>query len=150
MRRILTLVSLLVAACGGNGPTDPAGLSGTFDLQTIDGAGPPKIELINMSLDTLFYTGGELRVTSRGRMSVVHRRRWHSSSLGPFPEDPDTLVVTYREAAGSLFLDYPSTAPYGPYTDTATVSGDAITVRTKFHGLQFGTVIVRNQRYVRR
>ena len=151
MRRTHALLLAVVAAvgCGGDAPSGPATVSGTFDLQAIDGMSLPRIELINMSLDTLFTTGGELRVTTRGRMAVVRRERWHSVS-GPGPESADTVIATYRESGSTLLLDYPSTVPRGPYTDTATVTDDAITVRTKIYGQQLGTVFVRDYRYNRR
>lgn len=146
----LVLALLVTQSCGGDGPTGNAGIAGTFDLVTVDGVAPPRIELINMSLDTLFFVGGELRVLTRGRISMVRRHRWHSSATGPLPVDPDTVIVSYRLAGTELLLDYPVTAPYGPYTDTASVAGDAITVRTKIHGIQLGTVFVRAYRYARR
>ena len=145
------VLGLFVAGCGGEGPTASGGLAGTFDLVTIDGVPPPKLELINMALDTLFFTGAEMRVLSRGRLSMVRRHRWHSSASGPLPEDPDTAIVSYRLSGTALFLDYPVTVPYGPYTDTAeVVADDVITVRTKVYGLALGTVFVRNYRYQRR
>lgn len=102
-----------------------------------------------MSQDTMFTVGGELRVLSRGRIAMVRRVRWHSVS-GPLSEDPDTVIVSFEESGGELLLHYPSSVPRGPYTDTATVQSDAVTVRTKIFGLQLGTVFVRSYRYIPR
>jgi hypothetical protein len=148
---ILAIFLLAAISCSGDGPTGNGGLSGTFDLVTVDGVPPPKVESINMSLDTLFFTGAEMRVLSRGRISMVRRHRWHSSARGPLPEDPDTAIVSYRLSGTELLLQYPVTVPYGPYTDTAEVLDDgAITVRTKVYGLALGTVYVRSYRYQKR
>lgn len=147
----LSLAVLAVPSCGGSDPTGSDGIAGTFDLVTVDGVPPPRVELVNMANDTLFLTGGELRVLSRGRMSMVRRHRWHSSATGPLPEDPDTAIVTYRLSGTELLLQYPVTVPYGPYTDTAEVrDDDVIVVRTKIFGLVLGTVFVRDYRYQRR
>jgi hypothetical protein len=138
MRSPHAIILLLVAvsACGGSGtgPTDGASLAGTFDLATIDGSGLPRLEAISASLDTLFTTGGELRVLSRGRISIVRRSRWHRRVGGPFPEHPDTVILTFRQRGSELLLDYPNTVLYGPYTDTALIDGDDVTVRTKIFG----------------
>jgi hypothetical protein len=145
------VLGLVAGGCGGDGPTESGGLSGTFDLVTIDGVPPPKLELINMALDTLFFTGAEMRVLSRGRLSMVRRHRWHSSANGPLPESPDTAIVTFRLSGTELLLEYPVSVPFGPYTDTAEVlDDDAIVVRTKIYGLALGTVYVRNYRYHKR
>jgi hypothetical protein len=137
-----------VAACSGGGPTANGGLSGVYDLATIDGAGLPRLERITASLDTLYTTGGELRVLSRGRISMVQRSRWHLRVGGPYPEHPDTVIVIYRHSGSELLLDYSVAVLYGPYTDTAVIDGDEITVRTKiFEG---GPAKVREYRYRRR
>jgi hypothetical protein len=136
------------AACGGDGPTGSGGLSGVYDLATIEGAGLPRLERITASLDTLYTTGGELRVLSRGRISMVQRSRWHLRVGGPHPEHPDSVFVSYRYSGSLLLLDYPVEVLYGPYTDTALVDDHDITVRTKiFEG---GPVQIREFRYRRR
>jgi hypothetical protein len=152
MRRSIALAIALLAtaACSGDGPTGGSGLSGTFDLEAIDGVPPPKLEFVNMSLDTMFTTGGEIRVLSRGRIAMVRRIRWHSHVNGPLAEDADTVIVAYDGSGPQLLLHYPVSVPRGPYTDTATVQGDAITVQTKIFGAQLGTVFVRSYRYARR
>ena len=150
LRLALVLSILGTLSCSGDAPTEGAALSGTFDLVTIDGVPPPRLELVNMSLDSLFFTGAELRTLSRGRMSVVRRRRWHTAASGPLAPEVDSIVVEYRLTGTELLLDFPVTVPYGPYTDTATVQGDAVTVRTKVYGLQQGAVLVRQLVYVQR
>ena len=151
MRRSLAfaLALLTTTACGGDDPTGSAGFSGTFDQQTIDGAGLPRFEFVNMSQDSMFTVGGELRVLSRGRIAMVRRIRWLSVD-GTSSEDADTVIVSFEESGGELLLHYPSSVPRGPYTDTATVQSDAVTVRTKIYGLQLGTVFVRSYRYIPR
>lgn len=152
MRRsiALTIALLATAACSGDGPTGGSGLSGSFVLEDIEGVGLPKLEFVNMSQDTMFTTGGEIRVLSRGRIAMVRRIRWHSHVSGPLAEDADTVIVGYDGSGPELFLHYPVSVPRGPYTDTATVQDNAITVQTKIFGAQLGTVLVRRYRYVRR
>lgn len=137
-----------VAACGGDGPIAAGSLSGVYDLATIEGADLPRLERITGSLDTLYTTGGELRVLSRGRIAMVQRSRWHLRVGGPNPEDPDTVIVSYRVSGSALQLYYPVEVLHGPYIDTAAVNGAEISVRTKiFEG---GPVKVREYRYRRR
>ena len=139
MRRSLALLFLLPGplSCGGDSPTGSSGFDGVFDLVSVSGAPLPLLEFINMTPDTLFLTGGEIRVLSRGHLSLVQRTRWHTAGSGPQPEESDTLVLSYREAGAQLLIDYPVGAPYGPYTDTATfVGGESVTVRAKVSGLQ--------------
>ncbi|HUF29826.1 MAG TPA: hypothetical protein VMM77_04110 [Gemmatimonadaceae bacterium] len=151
MRRQLALFLLFIAglSCGGDSPTGSSTFTGTFDLVTVDGTALPRLEFINMTPDTLFLTGAELRVLIRGRLSHVQRTRWHTAVAGPRPEESDTLVLSYRESGSQLLIDYPVSAPYGPYTDTATLDTDAVVVRTHVRGLQPG-VIIRDRRYQKR
>ena len=140
MRRPLALFVLLFGplSCGGDSPTENSDLSGVFDLVTVDGTALPRLEGITMSGDTLFITGGEIRVLSRGRLSLVQRIRWHRGVGGPLTEQPDTLVLSYRLTGSQVLVDFPSSVPSGPYTDTATLDGDEIVVRTSVRVLQPG------------
>ena len=151
MRRpfALALSLFAVLSCGGDSPTEGSALSGTFDLATIDAIALPKLDRITMSLDTLYVTGGELRVLSRGRASLVRRTQWHLVT-GELVPVADTVVVTYRTTGAQLFLEYPVSVPYGPYTDTASVQDNLITVRTKVYGIELGTVLVRNLLFIKR
>ena len=130
MHRPLALFFLLftVLSCGGDSPTENSAFSGTFDLVTIDSTAPPRLEAIAPNGDTLFITGGEIRVLSRGRLSLVQRTRLHKKVGGPQSEQSDTLVLSYRLAGSQILINYPNSVPYGPYTDTATFHEDAIVV----------------------
>jgi hypothetical protein len=136
-------------ACGGDSPTESSAFSGVFDLVTVDATTLPRLEFINETPDTLFLTGGEIRVLSRGRLSLVRRTRWHTAGSGPQPEEWDTLVLSYRESGSRLLIDYPVGAPYGPYTDTAMFDGEVLTVQAKVSGLQ-PTPFWRAHRYTKR
>lgn len=151
MRRSFALALSLLAAlsCGGDSPTEGSALSGTFDLATVDATALPKLDRITMSLDTLYVTGGELRFLSRGRAALVRRTQWRLLTGGHVPV-VDTVVVKYRPTGAELFLDYPVSVPYGPYTDTATVQDNLITVRTKAYGVEPGTVLIRHLLYIKR
>jgi hypothetical protein len=149
LRLALALSILGTLSCSGDAPTEGAALSGTFDLVTVDGASLPKLEYMYASGDTLFIEAAELRFLSRGRVSVIERTRLHSPVHGPRSPESDTVVITYRLAASDLFLDYPVSVLYGPYTDTATVQGEEIAVRTKLYGVVSGA-LVRDLRYSRR
>jgi hypothetical protein len=145
---LFSILMASVVACAGDAPTANDGLAGVYDLVTIDGMGLPRLERIPPSLDTLYTTGGELRVLSRGRISMVQRSRWHLRVGGPDPEHSDTVIVTYRYSGSELLLYYPVEVLYGPYTDTGVVNDDEITIRTKiFEG---GPPKVREYRYRRR
>lgn len=98
---------------------------------------------INEAQDSLFLTGGEVRILSRGRASIVQRRRWHTVAGGAQPEDSDTLVLTYRESGSTILIDYPT------YTDTGQVAGSSITVNTLVN-LGQGNIFHRNLLYYRR
>ena len=131
------IVLLGPLACGGDSPTESSAFAGEFDLVSVDATPLPLLEFINMTPDTLFLTGGEIRVLSRGRLTLVQRTRWHTAGSGPQPEESDTLILSYRETGSQLLIDYPVGAPYGPYTDTATFDGgETVTVRAKVSGLQ--------------
>lgn len=151
MHRPLALFLLLIGplSCGGDSPTDSSGFAGAFDLVTVGGEPLPLLEFINMTPDTLFLTGGEIRVLSRGRLSFTQRTRWHTAGSGPQPEESDTLVLSYRESGSRLLIDYPVGAPYGPYSDTATFDGEVLTVQAKVSGLQ-PTPFWRAHRYQKR
>lgn len=151
MRRSLALLFLLPGSlsCSGDSPTGSSGFNGVFDLVSVSGAPLPLLEFINMTPDTLFLTGGEIRVLSRGRLSFAQRTRWHTAGSGPQPEESDTLVLSYRESGSRLLIDYPAGAPYGPYTDTATFDGEVLTVQAKVSGIQ-PTPFWRAHRYQKR
>jgi hypothetical protein len=129
-RRALAAAIVLLGplACGGDSPTESSAFSGVFDLVTVDAIPLPRLEYITDNGDTLFITGGEIRVLSRGRLSLVQRVRWHRRGGGAFPEQSDTLVLSYRLSGSQLLINYSSSVPSGPYTDTATFHEDAIVV----------------------
>lgn len=133
----------VVAACGGDSPTESSGLSGKFDLATVDGQPLPYFELRTQPGDSLFITGGEVRILSRGRASIVRRRRWHTPSGGPQPEDSDTLVLIYREVGDKVLFDYPF------YDDTGTVVDNTLSIRT-FINYGQGYTFYRDMLYYRR
>lgn len=132
-----------LGACSGDSPTGGAGLSGTFDLATVDGQSLPYLTFINQPGDSLFITGGEVRILSRGRASIVQRNRWHTPSGGPQPEASDTLVLIFRESGDRIVFDYPT------YKDTATIDDDALTIRT-FVNFGQGNTFHRDMLYYRR
>jgi hypothetical protein len=127
-----TLALFATASCGGKGVTEPATLSGTYPLVTIDAAPLPVWERTTPSGDELYTIGGELRVLTRGRMAVVRVTQWRSPVHGPRPPQPDTVIVTYQYDGARLLLSYPITVLGGPYTDTGTVDDEAITMQTRF------------------
>ena len=151
MHRPLALFCLLftVLSCGGDSPTESSAFSGTFDLVTVDTTLLPRLERITLSMDTLYITGGEIRALSRGRLSLVQRVRWHRRVGGPFPEQLDTVITSYRLSGKQLLIDYPNSVPHGPYTDTGTLDADAIVVHTSTRVLEAGSPR-RVHRYHRR
>jgi hypothetical protein len=140
MHRLFALLAVLSAAlsCRGDSPTQSSAFSGTFDLVTVDSAMLPRLETITPSLDTLYITGGEIRALSRGRLSLVQRVRWHRRVGGPLSEQSDTLELSYLLSGSQLLINYPSSVPSGPYTDTATVNEDAIVVLASVRALHAG------------
>lgn len=126
-RRIgwIAAIAGLMLACSSDAPTESSVLSGTFDLVTIDNTPVPFLDWVNMSQDTLFITGGEVRTLSRGRASLVLRTRWHTSGGGPQPEASDTLVLTYSEAGSTILFNHAT------YKDTAEVAGTTLIVKTR-------------------
>lgn len=142
---ITALAALLGTApgCSSDSPTGSSTLSGTFDLSTVDGGALPHFIWRTEPGDSLFVTGGEVRVLSRGRASIVQRRRWHTPSGGPQAEDSDTLVLTYRENGSTILIDYPT------YTDTGTIAGSTLAVRTLVNlgqGIAFHRTLLYYQR----
>jgi hypothetical protein len=97
-------------------------LSGTYDLTTVNAQALPFRTWVNESSDTLYLTGGEIRFQSRGRLSVVQRRRWHTVG-GAQPEDSDTLVLTYHVNGSEILIDYPT------YTDTGQFADDWLSMK---------------------
>lgn len=140
---------LAAAACSDDAPTGASTFSGLFDLSTIDGLGLPyRSYVVPMTFDTLYVTGGEMRVLTRGRVSVVRRSRWHTTAAGPQTEISDTVVVRYTETGDMVLLEYPPFGATAAHTDTAVLAGDALTVRTLFN-FGGGNIVHRVMAYSR-
>jgi len=140
---------IAAAACSDDSPTAASTFSGLFDLSTIDGLGLPyRSYVVPMTFDTLYITGGEVRVLTRGRVSVVRRSRWHTAAAGPQSEISDTVVLRYTETGDRVLLEYPQFGAMAAHTDTAVLAGGALTVRTLFD-FGGGDILVRVMAYSR-
>jgi hypothetical protein len=117
----LALLGLLVtaAACGGDGPSAPTSIAGTYNLQTIDGDEPPvtvwdepglKIEIISgnfvLAANETFTTTVNLRETSDGQVQT----------------DSETLSGTYSVSGSTVTFVLADGD-----SETATIAGDTLT-----------------------
>jgi hypothetical protein len=124
-RAFVTLLAAGVAAlaaCGGGGPAVRAALTGSFDLESVDGQ--PLPYAFPMGLTAQVMSAARLEFLSRGRLLDI-RELWN----GTVPET-DTAVYAYRLAGSTLVVLHTSFDTLAAYNDTAVVSGDgAIALR---------------------
>lgn len=132
--RVLTRIAAiglfgLVAACGGDGVTEPDSIAGTYNLATIDGQSPPivvfdepglKVEIMSgnfvLAADRTFTTTVVFRLTEDGQASTESE-----SFAGTYAVTGSTVTFTFSDGdseSGTLsgstltFTDGSSTAVF--------------------------------------
>ena len=152
MRRVLLTAAALpiLFSCNSDkGPTEPGAFSGEYQIESIDGQLPFLEQLAPIVGDTLYITGGDLSVLSRGRVRLVFFRRWHPRNAPPSAVIPDTLVREYRLDGDFVYIDHPTGGLKGPYTDTMEVFDNTLSLNwfiNRYNAGQFWRTVL----YVRK
>jgi hypothetical protein len=116
---------MVLAACGGDEGTGPATVTGTYNLQTVDGAALPYI-LIQAGADRLEITGG--RITLNPDNTFSDRTDYRLIEDGDTSTDSETYFGTYTVNGQFVALEYDD----GEDTDLIL---DGATLTQNFEGL---------------
>lgn len=116
----LVLTAAVFAGCGGDSATGPGSITGTYELQTVDGDPLPYV-VVQIGADRLEITGG--RITLNADNTFSDRLEFRLVEDGETTDpDPETVTGTYQASGSSVTLTYP-----GGETSTVTVSGGTLT-----------------------
>ncbi len=124
MRRLASVVltGALLTACGGN-PFSPEGVSGTYNLESVNGNPlPAQTELPGVTADRFVFTAGSVNLNADGTFSVSH--------TAEITEQGITTTESFTDL-GTFTLVEPSTirfAEAGGSETTGTLDGGRLTV----------------------
>lgn len=132
MRRVLfhLFAPIVLLSCSSDGPTEPDVFSGVYVLESIDGQPLPFIDLLApLTGDTLFITGSDLSVLSRGRVRIVRHSQWRPRNAPAMPVTTDTTVNAYEIEGDYAYIHYPTGGLQGAYSDTLEIQDNSLIMR---------------------
>lgn len=137
--RAKSLICLMfgLTACGGGG-TEPKGLTGTYDLRTINDV-PLTATLQTGVACGAMVSEGTLVFQSPTTGATTRSVDYFSCDSAHDPNEVHSF--TYRQSGALVVFTYPS------YADTGTLSGNDITIVTHE---SFGTNLRNSFRYTKR
>jgi hypothetical protein len=118
----LALLGLLVAvgACGGDGPSAPTSIAGTYNLESLDGETPPVTVWDEPDLK-IEITSGNFVLAANGTFTTTVNYR--VTVDGEVETDADTFSGTYSVSGSTVTFAYSDGD-----SDTATIAGDLLTL----------------------
>jgi hypothetical protein len=122
----LALVVTAATSCGDS--NGPAGLTGTFQLVTVNGEPLPYV--IPIGFGSRNIVSGAIVFRGRGRLLDV--REYQSvGATGPQEPVADTLAQAYTLAGTRLLVSRSAAGGAQVYADTGTVEGSFITLEVR-------------------
>ena len=115
----LLLATAMLAACGGDGATDPSSITGAYDLQTVDGDPLPFV-FFEIGADRLEITGG--RITLNADETFSDRIEFRIIEDGVTSDNSETVTGTWEANGTDLTLTYQNGAE-----STVTISARTLT-----------------------
>jgi hypothetical protein len=134
-RALWALLVILAASAGVACAEDPlppaAELDGRYVLATVDGDTLPTLISSAIFANT-FLVSGHITFLSRGRLVDVRSQQEFDTRYARWgPLTTDSLVASYSVSGEQVLIHRPTPLPTDGYSDTASLSGDRLTVRMR-------------------
>jgi hypothetical protein len=137
---LVTLAASAGIACAEDPLPPAAELDGRYVLATVDGDTLP-ILISSAIFANTFLVSGQITFLSRGRLVDVRSQQEFDTRYARWgPVTTDSLVASYSVSGEQVLIHRPTPRPTDSYSDTASLSGDRLTVRTRLGDALQGSV----------
>jgi hypothetical protein len=147
---VLLTAAAVALACGGDGTGPSNGLSGRYDLVSVDGQVLP-LGTTGAFGTVVYLRRGVIEFHSRGRLVDIHDMQTINLITGDTqPVISDTAAYAYRKSGSTLLVIHPAFDLAAGYTDTAAMADDsALVLKRRVVLPMTGGVVWQELLYVR-
>jgi hypothetical protein len=144
-RRLLVLVATVcavtLAACTEEPPTAPESpFTGTWTLETVNGAPLPRVFEVLIDGTRRSVVGGALIVRSRGRLDDTRRQVQELSNGTRLDDATDTTTSPFSATATEIYIRRYGLRAEDDWVDTGTYFGGTLQLRARYLEPRFRTV----------